>query len=131
MKALWVVVAAAAIVTIPACTALQDRENAALDRIEQEHQARVASLQRDYERAQSQQKKDAACIASFPLLKIGDDFRSVQRAMPCKPDKVNSTETGRTYSEQWVFEFEGVPGLMSDSYAYLYFDNGRLVGKQM
>jgi hypothetical protein len=45
--------------------------------------------------------------------------------MPCKPDHVNTTETAHVYQEQWVYEFEGV------SNEYLYFDNGKLVAKQI
>jgi hypothetical protein len=69
-------------------------------------------------------KRTQACILAFPNLRIGDTEASVRSLMPCKPDHVNTTETAHVYHEQWVFEFKS-------GNSYLYFDNGKLVAKQI
>jgi hypothetical protein len=105
-----------------------------LDKAVQDSQKRVEDAQRKLDEANKAASKEAqACILSFPALRIGDDEAKVRSLMPCKPDHVNTTETAKVYHEQWVFETSsGVPSLgIGPSFMFLYFDNGKLVAKQI
>ena len=98
---------------------------AQLDQAIKESSDRLAALRREAdERDAVNQKLTEACLLAFPNLRIGDTQASVRSLMPCKPDHVNTTETARVYHEQWVFEF-------TIGNSYLYFDDGKLVAKQI
>lgn len=43
------------------------------------------------------------CIDAFYRLRIGHTEGHVRALMPCEPDRINTTETARGRSEQWVF----------------------------
>jgi hypothetical protein len=117
--------AACAVVAITRCTTYHDQVMAQLDQAIKESQNRLASLQREAdERDAAYLKQTQACILTFPNLKIGDDEGHIRRVTPCKLDHVNTTETASGLREQWVYEF-----LSGNS--YLYFDNGKLVAKQI
>jgi hypothetical protein len=60
------------------------------------------------------------CIVDLESLKIGDSLLETAR-FACKPDHINTTDTASGSHDQYVYEDIG----------YLYFDNGRLVARQM
>jgi hypothetical protein len=69
--------------------------------------------------------KIRACQDAVNRLRIGTGVKEAL-ALPCKPDRINVTETASGRRDQWVYS-EYHNGFSS----YLYFTNGVLVAKQV
>lgn len=120
MKRTFSILAAAAATCAAGCydrfaesDAIQARYEHETNRIQTEYQATSARLAEQSE----------ACLAAISALKIGSE-ENITQNLPCREDKINTTETGDTTLDQWVYRTT-----IGD--AYLYFRNGRLVAKQL
>jgi hypothetical protein len=121
--------AAAAVICSAGCAPDQDEYWAASTA--QYHQE-MNRIQADYESAMKRiSETSEACRHAIASMKIGSseiDLLTKHGMIglpesPCRESQINTTATGATVHDQWVY------GLSSGN-AYLYYDNGRLVAVQ-
>jgi hypothetical protein len=97
---------------------------AEMDAIWAQHEQETRRIQTEYEAASTRIAEESkACLAAISALKVGSG-EEITQSLPCKEDTINTTETGQTTSDQWVYRTP-----VGD--AYLYFRNARLVAKQL
>jgi hypothetical protein len=114
------IVAAAVTICVPGC---YDRF-ARSDAVEAEYQRETQGINAEYlATSQRLAEESEACLAAISALKIGSTV-DVTQTLPCREDKINTTETGDGTLDQWVHRTT-IGG------AYLYFRNGLLVAKQL
>ena len=119
MKTLSILAAAATI-----CVAGCYDQFARSDAIEAEYQRETQRINAEYlATSQRLAEESQACLAAISTLKIGSEVE-VTQTLPCREDKINTTETGDGTLDQWVYRTT-----IGD--AYLYFRNGLLVAKQL
>ena len=65
-------------------------------------------------------------MAAMRGLVIGRATLLDTHSLPCQPNHINTTETGRSTYDQVIYEWP-----FGDGAAYLYFKNGILTAKQL
>jgi hypothetical protein len=99
-----------------------ERQNASLV----EYKSRMdAATQRYIETSREIEQQFEECLAAMRGLVIGRATLLDTLSLPCKPDHINTTETGRSTNDQVIYEWP-----YGDGVAYLYFENGILKAKQ-
>lgn len=105
--------------------------------VEQQMSAAVAKADADaeksrqeYEAFERQLNEDAIkCRNILEKMSIGSEelplLQSNILRKLCYDEHINTTETAHTVHDQWVIEFK------DSRNAYLYFENGKLVAKQL
>lgn len=119
MKSTFFVLAIAATICVAGCY----DQFARSDAIEAEYQREMHRINAEHlATSQRLAEESEACLAAISA-KIGSGVE-VTRTLPCREDKINTTETGDATLDQWVYRTT-----IGD--AYLYFRNGLLVAKQL
>jgi hypothetical protein len=94
--------------------------------LEQKYKAAAEQAAQQYREAMEPVwQLERACFTALEGLKIGVATIKDTVGLPCRPDHINTTETANVIRNQYVY------GLGESWNAYLYFENGRLVAKQV
>jgi hypothetical protein len=98
-----------------------------LEQSDQKYKADMDRIQAKYAKNMKDlEEKEAFCRRGLNAVPIGwseEDTITLLKGV-CPPALVNTTTTAHMVHEQWVFHGVEPPG-------FLYFDNGKLVGKQL